>query len=211
MRISPIGRLAVYWIGNGQMGWQEWVASNRCRWRSQGVSSPRDSSDLGTGPPVRRRRGPTTSADPARHLVSGHAFCQIHPAGWSQPGVASDSSGMRIRSTGQGACEDAGLPDCSTRKTPVPAEPTSVVLDRLVGLPCGHVPAVDDSLLRVPVEFKFRIAEQRRSCAIAALDQDSDWVLVAHTCERSGFRLVRRSRSSPSDVRSSPLDRGASS
>jgi hypothetical protein len=60
----------------------------------------------------------------------------------------------------------------------VPADRTSVMLERLVGLPRVRVLAVDDDPLRVHVETKIDVIEQCRSCGATARVKDRDRVAL---------------------------------
>jgi transposase len=60
----------------------------------------------------------------------------------------------------------------------VPADRTSVMLERLVGLPCVRVLAVDDDPLRVHVETKLDGVEQCSGCQAAATIKDRDQVAL---------------------------------
>jgi transposase len=60
----------------------------------------------------------------------------------------------------------------------VPADRTSVMLERLVGLPCVRVLAVDDDPLRVHVETKLDGVEQCSGCQATATIKDRDQVAL---------------------------------
>jgi len=82
------------------------------------------------------------------------------------------------RRTAKEPSEDAGVQDRFAVKTPVCDDSTSVILERLVGLPRVRVLAVVDDPLRVHVETRLEGIEQCPSFGSAARVKDRDRVAL---------------------------------